>query len=163
MDKTVQLHINKVPQLHRTGGPDGYECFERVLVPKARDHGEPQGRGGCAVSQYELPPGKAAFPYHYHLKDEESYYIVSGRGILRTPNGAHMVAAGDFLFFPAGETGAHKLTNASSDEPLVYIDFDATHDLDVCVYPDSGKIGIWGKGCDSLYLLSQQAQYYDGE
>lgn len=43
--------------------------------------------------------------------------------------------------------GAHKLTNTSKTENLVYIDFDVIHDLDVTVYPDSNKIGIWGCRC----------------
>lgn len=115
------------------------------------------------VSVYEIPPGKAAYPYHYHLKDEETFYILSGEGLLRTPEGERPVHAGELLFFPAGEAGAHKLTNTSTAEPLVYIDFDVIHDLDAAVYPDSGKIGVWGKGVNRVYRMEDNVGYYDGE
>jgi uncharacterized cupin superfamily protein len=59
--------------------------------------------------------------------------------------------------------GAHKLTNASDTENLVYIDFDVVHDVDITEYPDSGKIGIWGKGINKLYPQNANVDYYDGE
>ena len=55
------------------------------------------------------------------------------------------------LFFPTGPAGAHKLTNSSDTEALIYIDFDVVHDVDITVYPDSDKIGIWGMGINQLY------------
>ena len=62
--------------------------------------------------------------------------------ILKTPTGDRRVSAGDLLFFPASSEGAHKLTNTSATEKLVYIDFDVIRDLDVAIYPDSDKIGV---------------------
>ena len=115
------------------------------------------------VSIYEIPPMKSAYPYHYHLKDEETFYIISGEGLLRTPDGERVVHAGELLFFPAGSEGAHKLTNTSSTEKLVYIDFDAIHDLDAAVYPDSGKIGVWGKDVNLVFRKEEHVDYYDGE
>jgi len=153
------IRVNDVPQTYHKSACGQYEYARRELVQKARDYNLPN-RGGCAAAQYELPPGKAAYPYHYHMKDEEAYYIVSGKGLLRTPDGESAVSAGEFLFFPAGAQGAHTLTNASAGEPLVYLDFDATHDLDVCYYPDSGKVGIWGKGIDVLYRAEETVGYY---
>ena len=117
----------------------------------------------CTVSIYEIPPLKSAYPYHYHCKDEEVFYIISGEGVLRTPEGERAVKAGDLLFFPADESGAHKLTNASETENLIYIDFDVIHDLDAAVYPDSGKIGIWGKNINRVYRLDSDVDYYEGE
>jgi uncharacterized cupin superfamily protein len=135
---------------------EGYEFYRRELVPQgyARQ---------CMVSLYEIPPGKSSYPYHYHVKNEECFYILSGTGLLKTPSGERRVNAGDFLFFPANENGAHKLTNASSDEPLVYIDFDTYNDLEVSFYPDSGKVGIFGYGLRQLYRTCEQADYYEGE
>ena len=54
-------------------------------------------------------------------------------------------SAGEFLFFPANASGAHKLTNTGGEE-LIYIDFDTQNAIDACVYPDSKKIDVWGKG-----------------
>jgi len=114
------------------------------------------------VSLYEIPPGKSAYPYHYHTQNEECFYILSGSGSLRTPEGERPVQAGEFLFFPAGEQGAHKLTN-TGDVNLVYLDYDAEHEIDVAFYPDSGKIGIWGMGINQVYKTEDQVGYYEGE
>ena len=67
------------------------------------------------------------------------------------------------LFFPTGPEGAHKLTNGSQSEDLVYIDFDVVHDIDIAEYPDSDKIGIWGMGINQIYPKTANVEYYDGE
>ena len=36
---------------------------------------------GCSL--YEVPPGRRAWPYHYHLANEEAIYVLEGSGILR--------------------------------------------------------------------------------
>lgn len=135
---------------------EGYEFFRRSLIPKgfAKD---------CTVALYEIPPGKSAHPYHYHIKNEESFYILSGKGILKTPKGNKEVSAGEFIFFPASVNGAHKLTNISKTEPLVYLDFDTSNDLEVAVYPDSGKVGIFGSTLRQIYKTSDQVDYYKDE
>lgn len=83
--------------------------------------------------------------------------------MLKTPDGEEPVSAGDLFFFPTGSNGAHKLTNTSATENPVYIDFDVIHDLDVAVYPYSGKIGIWGKDVDKVYHPDSDVDYYGGE
>lgn len=135
---------------------EGFEYTRRNFVPRGQ-------AGSTQVTIYEIPPLKAAYPYHYHLRDEETFFILSGEGLLKTPTGERTVAAGDLLFFPAGSEGAHKLINSSATEKLVYIDFDVIHDLDAAIYPDSGKIGIWGKDINRVYPLDADVDYYEGE
>ena len=147
--------MDDLPVKHHCHGEE-YEYFRRSFVPRG---------SGCEslVCVYEVPPGKSPYPYHYHLKDEETFFILSGQGTLRTPQGERTVKAGEFLFFPPNEQGAHKLTNTSETENLVYIDFDVIHDVDICLYPDSGKIGVWGKDVNKLFPLESQVDYYQGE
>ena len=147
--------IEQIPASHKAEH-EGYEYFRRKFVP----FGEAKQTHVCV---YEIPPGKAAYPYHFHYKTEETFYIISGTGILRTPEGEREVRGGELIFFPAGEEGAHKLTNISDSSNLVYIDFDVAHDLDVAVYPDSDKIGVWGMGINQMYPKSANVDYYDGE
>ena len=59
---------------------DGYEYYRRDFVPRG-------DAAQCMVSIYEIPPMKSAWPYHYHVKNEETFYIVRGEGILKTPEG----------------------------------------------------------------------------
>ena len=135
--------------------PD-YAYQKRVIVGK-------EDAAHLDVSVYEIPPGKAAYPYHYHAGNEEVFFILSGSGLLRTPDGERTVTAGDFLYFPNNEKGAHKLTNVSDHEPLVYVDFDTRHDPEVVFYPDSGKVGVSGGGMRLFVPTDQQVDYYDGE
>ena len=82
---------------------------------------------------------------------------------MKTPEGEKTVSAGDLLFFPANSDGAHKLTNLSDTEDLVYLDFDVVHDLDVAVYPETGKLGVWGKNINRVWRQQDDVDYYDGE
>lgn len=148
-EKLVELEAQ-----HKTG-PGEYEYTRRKFVPLGRAN-------QCVVSVYEIPPGKSAYPYHYHLKNEETFFIVSGKGLLLSPDGEKEVTAGDLLFFPAEPGGAHKLTNPGED-PLVYLDFDTQNELDVAVYPDSQKIGVWGRGVNQVFLKKDAVDYYEGE
>ena len=142
------------PEQEGDGGR--YEYEERNATPDGVSR-------HCNVSFYQLAPGKSNYPYHYHLDQEEVFYIISGKGILKTPEGERPVQSGDLLFFPAGEGGAHKLTNSSSEEPLRYIDFDTIAAMDVAVYPDSQKVGIWSPALNKVFRLADKAHYYDGE
>ena len=155
MSKIKHSKIEDIPASHKCEH-EGYEYFRRKFIP----FGEAKN---TLVSVYEIPPGKAAYPYHFHHKNEETFYILNGEGILKTPQGERAVKAGELLFFPAGPEGAHKLTNASERENLVYIDFDVVHDIDIAVYPDSDKIGIWGMGINKIYPQDGTVDYYDGE
>jgi len=154
MGEILHVRAEDIPQSHKNEHV-GYEYFRHKIVPRnvARQ---------CTVSVYRLPPGKSAYPYHWHTQNEEVFYIISGSGILKTPEGERKVTAGDFLFFPANESGAHKLTNTSSEE-LIYIDFDTQNPIDVALYPDSGKIGVWGMNINQAFRMEHQVGYYEGE
>lgn len=149
------MKIGDLPAKHKAGH-EGFEYTRRNFVARGQ-------AANTLVSVYEIPPLKSAYPYHYHLQDEETFFILSGEGMLKTPEGERPVSAGDLLFFPASPEGAHRLTNTSATEKLVYIDFDVIHDLDAAVYPDSGKIGVWGRDVNRLWHTEDSVDYYEGE
>ena len=155
MDKILHQRIGDIEPKHKSEH-SGFEYQKRTFVPR-----RPGGR--CVVAVYEIPPGKSAYPYHYHTSSEEAFYILRGGGILTTPQGERRVSSGELLFFPANEEGAHRLTNDSASETLAYIDFDTCGDIDVAFYPDSGKMGVWGKGINQVYRLRDKTGYYEDE
>ena len=155
MSEIKHSKIESIPVSHKCEH-DGYEYYRKKFIPFG-------GAKNSLVSVYEIPPHKSAYPYHFHHNNEETFYILSGEGVLRTPDGERKVSAGEFLFFPTGPAGAHKLTNSSDTENLVYIDFDVVHDVDITIYPDSEKIGVWGMGINQLYSQAEAVDYYDGE
>ena len=155
MSEIKHSKIEDIPASHKCER-EGYEYYRRKFIPFS-------DAKNSLVSVYEIPPHKSAYPYHFHHNNEETFYILSGEGVLRTPDGERKVSAGEFLFFPTGPEGAHKLTNSSDTENLVYIDFDVVHDVDITIYPDSEKIGVWGMGINQLYPQAEAVDYYDGE
>ena len=107
-----------------------------------------------------LNPGQFSAPYHFHRFAEELFMIISGSMTLRTPKGLEVVAAGDIIFFEKGETGAHQFYNHET-EPCTYLDVRSFIGMDVCEYPDSGKILI-APGFE-IFEKDSQANYFDGE
>jgi len=155
IEKTLIINANKLNAKHQNVHQN-YEYFKKIVL---------SGENGnnCNVSVYEIPPGKSAYPYHYHFQSEEIFYIISGNAVLRTPDGETNVTAGDILVFPAGETGAHKITNLSETEMLIYIDFDTYHSPEISFMPDSNKSVIYGKGLRKIIKNGAEVDYYEDE
>jgi len=107
-----------------------------------------------------LFPGKFSFPYHSHRNAEELFVILEGEGILRSQEGYQTILKGDILFFEEGSTGAHQLYNHGK-EPLVYLDLRTKANIDVCDYPDSGKINILPEL--DIFKKDSKVSYYTGE
>ena len=49
--------------------------------------GDDAGSQRLGASLWEVPPGEAAYPYHWHYVDEELIVVLAGRPSLRTPAG----------------------------------------------------------------------------
>ncbi len=107
-----------------------------------------------------LDPGKFSYPYHFHRAAEELFVILSGEATLRSPKGFQKVAEGDIVFFAEGAEEAHQLYN-HTDSPCIYLDVRTTIGIDVCEYPDSGKINILPY--QEVFESSSFVDYYKGE
>ena len=122
------------------------------------------GGNQCAVTFYDIEPGKSNYPFHYHSGSEEIFYIISGYGIVETNDGEIPVSSGSVIICPAGEGGAHRITNKSDSEILTYIDIDTIPKTDMCAYPRTDKIGIFtNDGFAKFYKLNSDVKYYEGE
>lgn len=107
-----------------------------------------------------LNPGQFSFPYHFHRNAEELITILSGSMTLRSENGLEVMSEGDIVFFEMGETGAHQFCNHSS-EPCTYLDIRTFLGMDVCEYPDSGKINVLP--AYEVFEKDSKVDYYKGE
>ncbi len=117
-----------------------------------------------AVKLYEIASGESLCPYHYEYV-EEWMLVLAGEVVVRTPEGEHAAPAGSLARFPAGRSGAHKVTNRA-EQPACVLMFSSSREPAVAVYPDSDKIGVWpGDEGDSVMLrrADGQVSYYDGE
>jgi uncharacterized cupin superfamily protein len=107
-----------------------------------------------------LFPVKFSYPYHFHRNAEELFIILEGEATLRSPQGYQTISKGDIIFFEEGSSGTHQLYN-HSDEPLTYIDLRTKANIDVCEYPDSGKINILP--AMDIFEEGSKVSYYSGE
>jgi uncharacterized cupin superfamily protein len=107
-----------------------------------------------------IEPGKYSYPYHSHRNSEELFVILEGEALLRTPKGIEPVKKGDIIFFEIGTTGAHQIHNNSINS-CKYLDIRADLGMDVCDYPDSGKVNILPEM--ELYETKTQVGYFLGE
>ena len=122
------------------------------------------GGNQCAVIFYDIAPGKSSFPFHYHNSSEEIFYIISGQGVVETNDGDIPISAGSVIICPVGEGGAHRITNKSASETLTYIDIDTVPKTDMCLYPKTGKIGIFtNDGFAKIYKTNNDVKYYEHE
>ena len=125
------------------------------------------GARDLGLSLWELPPGQAAYPYHFHLVEEELVIVLDGRPSLRTPGGWRELEEGDVVSFLVGEEGAHQLVNRT-DETVRFLAFSPNGTPDICIYPDSGKLAAYerrpdGGGLRELYRRSDAVDYWEGE
>jgi uncharacterized cupin superfamily protein len=139
------------------------------ISPKHNEHKQYEylkydvGGNQTAVAFYTLPPGKSNYPFHYHLANEEVFYVISGNGILETFDEKHPITAGDIFVCPVGKKGAHKIINISETENLVYLDIDTNNRPDIVYYPHSNKVGIRDDGISDNFNMDSKIDYYDNE
>ena len=78
-----------------------------------------------------------------HQLEDEVFFVLSGRGVLRYGEDVRPIRAGDCISCPAGTKIAHQIYNPH-EEDLVYLAIGAFDPHDVCLYPDSGRVGVEG-------------------
>lgn len=148
--------------------PNFDEARERPGFLARRAHlGRQAGAERLGMSLWELPPGEAAYPFHYHLGEEELVVVLSGRPSLRSPAGWRELAQGEVVSFLRGEAGGHQLVNRT-DELVRFLAVSTHGDPDLVIYPDSGKVGAFerrpdGGGLWKMLRLADTVDYYDGE
>ncbi|ORE90067.1 cupin domain-containing protein [Aurantimonas sp. 22II-16-19i] len=113
--------------------------FAAAMAPIAA----PLGAAHLGARLVEVPPGKAAWPFHSHHGNDEMFVVLSGTGTVRFGEARYEVTAGAVVVCPAGgaET-AHQMI-ATGSEPLRYVAISTMREPDVMEYPDSGKITVF--------------------
>ena len=150
-DKIVLKNLHDIKPKHKQEH-DGYD-YNKYEVTERKDFDQ------AYICFYEIMPLSSAFPKHYHSYNTECFYIINGEGIIETDEEDLNVKTGDIIVFPRGKKGTHKLTNTSTSEKLLYIDFDTTNSPDIIHYVDFDKIGIIEHNISSTFYVD----YFDGE
>jgi uncharacterized cupin superfamily protein len=144
--------------------PPGYRGAE--VYRDGAGLGKAAGGRELNVRVFVLPPGESLCPYHYEYV-EEWLLLLEGELELRTPAGEELLATGEIACFPSGPDGGHKVTTpAGAGRSARFVMFSDAREPAVCVYADSGKVGIWVPGGADNVLFRRPAEnagYYDGE
>lgn len=138
---------------------EGFRCLRARI-------GRQAGTEKIGLSLFEVPPGQAAYPYHWHVAEEELIIVLEGRPSLRAPEGWRELEPGEVLAFPVGEPGAHQLINRTQDA-VRFLAF-SNQRPDIIVRPDSRTIGLAerrpeGGGLAYYFRVEDAIGYIEGE
>ena len=129
------VNVTEAEAITRTVG-DRFGASYKPLTPSMRPRG-----GKLGVIYMSVPPGRVAVPFHAHQREDEVFYILSGRGVFRYGDTLREIRAGDCISCPAGTGIAHQLANPFDDD-LTYLSIGPYDPDEVCTYPDSGKVFV---------------------
>jgi uncharacterized cupin superfamily protein len=137
----------------------GFNCRRARL-------GRQSGSEKLGLSLWDLPPGQAAYPYHFHLGEEEILVVLIGTPSLRAPEGWEQLDEGDVVTFPTGEQGAHQIVNRT-EKPVRFLAI-SNQQPDIVVRPDSDTLGAFerrpeGGGLYKHFRIDDAVDYFEGE
>ena len=113
-----------------------------------------------------VPPGKSSCPFHSHHAEEEMFFVVRGRGTLRYGAESRPIRAGDVICCPTGGADTAHLIVNDSDAELAYLSVSTMAPAEVCEYPDSAKVGAYGRSETRLRHMTEagaKVDYWKGE
>lgn len=130
--------------------------------------GELIGAKKLGYSLTVLPPGKRVCPYHNHRVNEEMFLILEGTGTLRFGNERYPLKPLDVIACPpGGPEVAHVIENTGTAD-MRYLSLSTREGVEVCEYPDSGKVGVTvgeypKRDLRLIVRAKDQVDYFDGE
>jgi uncharacterized cupin superfamily protein len=110
--------------------------------------GEAAGLTQFGVNLMRLPPGAWSSQRHWHAREDEFVYVLSGEVWLVTDAGEELLRAGDCAGFKAGVRDGHHLQNRSATD-AVLLEIGTRDDED------------WGEYSD-IDMVFKPARYSDG-
>ncbi len=107
----------------------------KVGAREKRVLGDPLGLKNFGVNLTRLPPGAMSALRHWHERQDEFVYILSGTATLVTEAGRTALGPGMCAGFPAGVADGHCLVNDGATD-VVYLEVGDRTPGEVAHYPD---------------------------
>lgn len=146
------VNVDDVQEVDYRSG-DCWGGFDKPLTAFMRAKG-----GSLGVNLSRLPPGRTMCPFHFHEREDEVFFVLSGRGCCAMGRScASRVLA--CVSYPAGTKVAHQIANPFAED-LTRLAIGPHDAHDVAVYPDSGKVLVRSLGEGGFF---QKSPYLDGE
>lgn len=131
-------NINDIP-LEHIKDPDFAGKMKTLFL------GDVAGSEKIFVNMDYIKPGGKSKKFHSHSKQEEFFFVIAGKGVLRIGESEEPVIEGDFVAKPAGKGIAHQFINNGS-EILQVFNFGLKSEEDIEEYPDEGIIMLKKQG-----------------
>jgi uncharacterized cupin superfamily protein len=108
---------------------------KEVAARSKRVLGDLFGLTNYGVNLVELAPGAWSAQRHWHTREDEFVYVLSGELTLVSDEGRHVLIPGMVAGFPAGESNGHHLIN-TGDSDASYLEIGDRISADEVFYPD---------------------------
>ncbi len=154
------VRLAAVPEEESRSPTGKFHSFSRnvsLALGGIRNGGTWAGGHPFDLQLRRVPAGATICPYHAHFAQWEFFYVQTGTGSVRTPDGTFPLRPGDCFVHPPGT--AHQLHNNSTDDLEILIITD-NPPLDGCYYPDSNKYALRPPG---IFFRVDQTHYLEGE
>ena len=126
----------------------GYEGVERHLT-----RGQARRSG---LRHVELRPGSLSCPPHWHMIEEELFYVLAGDGEVLLGDDTFALRAGSVVCRPPGSRVAHALRGGPGG--MTYLAYGPDRPGEVVYYPRSRKLLVGG-----VRFRVEPLEYFDGE
>src|SRR5260221_1927586 len=128
-----KINLATAPTAKGTLYPPPFDepCRKRARIKL----GDAAGLTQFGVNLCTLPPGTWSSQRHWHTREDELIYVVSGEVTLVTDDGEEVLRAGDSAGFKAGDKNGHTFQNRSSSD-VVILEIGTRVEGDEAFYPD---------------------------
>jgi uncharacterized cupin superfamily protein len=129
-----RLNVDKAPSFSGSKYPKPYDepCQGRAGVRLGIAGGLTQ----FGVNLVTLPPGAWSSQRHWHEKEDEFAYVISGELALIEDGGEVTLRPGDCAAWKAGVRDGHHLINRSASQPATFLVVGTRDSTDWGEYPD---------------------------
>lgn len=135
------------------------EAFKKEVASRSkRVLGDLFGLTNYGVNLVELAPGAWSAQRHWHTREDEFVYVLSGELTLVTDAGNKILSAGMVAGFPAGEANGHHLVN-ETDESASYLEIGDRIPEDEVFYPDIDLQLVSGPDGDRIFTRRNGKPY----
>ena len=134
-----------LPESNATSYPGPYRAENQHRWN--RRLGDHAGLTNFGINLTRIEPGGQSSSRHWHSRQDEFIYVLSGEVVLETNAGEELLRAGMSAGFPAGSGNGHRFLNRTSADALLLVVGDRTAGDEV-FYPDldlHGRLGPDGR------------------
>jgi uncharacterized cupin superfamily protein len=123
----------ELPESNATSYPEPFRADNQQRWN--RRPGDHAGLTNFGVNLTRIVPGGQSSSRHWHSRQDEFVYVLSGEAVLETNAGEQVLRAGMCAGFPAGSRDGHRFVNRTEADILLLVVGDRTSGDEVG-YPD---------------------------